>query len=269
MAVTVTPTPDPDYGRMLIDITFTNTAVTAVKVERRDPAMPWTAIRGGSAMAAVAGKIVAAQDSEAPLDTAVTYRATQVTPAGAETAESVSVTLPSNGVTWLRDPAFPSRSRPLFEVTDLPELTFATRAGVFNIIDRARPVVVAAKRQSWAGTLAFTTTTHAERDGIRDLLSRGQVLLLSVPSGYGVGNQYVHVGDAVETRVGLVTEQTRRWSLPVTNVDRPDTIAIAKLGMRWVDVKYKYPTWDDLLNARIPDGPDRPMTWDELLESTP
>lgn len=256
---TIVATPEPEAARVKLDITFTNTAVTAVKVERRDPGAPWLIIRSGTSVAATAGAVTV-WDAEAPFDTVVTYRVSQVTPTGSETGE-VSTLVGSVGVTWLKDPAFPSRSLPLNEVTALPEVTFASRSGVFAVIDRPRPIVVAARRESWTGTLRFTTTTSAERTRVHDLLARGQVLLLATPAAYGIGNQYVHVGDAVEERVGLVTEQSRRWSLPLTNVDRPESLAVAPRGLRWVDVKFKYPTWGDLLATG--------MTWDQLLESEP
>lgn len=272
MAVTVTTTPDTTQARIELGITFTNTAITACKIERKDPGASWVIIKSGTAYPCVAGKATVS-DFEAPLDVDVTYRVSQVTPAGSETLTTPAVRLnswppggptgPNAGYTWLKDPAYPSRSVRLDEVTSLPQLTYPARSGVFGIIDRPKPVGVSARRQSWLGELKFTTATLAQRDRVNDLLSRGQVLLLSTPDGFGIGNQYVIVGDVVEDRIegAVVTEPSRAWTLPVTCVERPESLTLAPLGMRWVDVKTKYVTWDALTATG--------KTWNQLLEDTP
>jgi hypothetical protein len=257
--VTITATPDTTTASIYLDIDFT-AAVTVAKIERQDPVSPWVPIRAGLNYQFVAGSPkVPVYDYEAPFDVEVSYRVTQVTPAGAETA-SVTTMLPSADQTWLKDPSFPSRNVLLREVTELPELTYVARSGVFAIIDRPKPVVVAAKRQAWTGTLAFTTGTDGERTRIYDLLQRGQVLLLATPYNYGLGNVYVYAGDATESRVGVVTNPTRKWSLPLTVVDRPESLSLTPLSIRWVDVKLAYPTWGDLAATG--------KTWNQLVEGS-
>lgn len=258
MAITVTP--DLANARNVIDVQFVDTAITKCTIERRDPNSPWVYIRSGASMDCTAGHVVA-YDFEPPFDVGVEYRAIQLTPPGTEQLVSAKTVLASRGSTWLKDPTFPSKSMRLLEVTSLPQLTYGARAGVFSIIDRPKPIAVAARRQSWTGELKFTTQSLAQRDRVNGLLERGQVLLLSTPGGYGIGNQYLHVGDVVEERLTeLVTEATRAWTLPITCVERPAALASAPLGMRWVDVKFKWPTWDALKATG--------MTWDELLEYT-
>ena len=272
MAVTVTPTPDSTLARILVDFSFTNTLVTACKIERRDPGAPWVIIKSGAAFPCVAGQPkVPAYDYEAPFDVDVTYRITQVTPAGSETVTSGAVKLDSwppdgrvgSGYTWLKDPAFPSLSMRLDEVTSLPALTYAARSGVFAVIDRPKPIGISARRQAWTGELKFTTATLNQRNRVNDLLARGQILLLATPDGYGIGNQYLLVGDVVEERIAgaVVTEPSRSWTLPLTCVDRPESLTLAPQVMRWVDVKLKYPTWDALAATG--------KTWAQLVEDTP
>lgn len=256
---TITAIPDVTASRVRLDIQM-NAAVTVVKIERQDPAAAWVPIRWGSNYTCVAGvPSPPADDYEAPLDVEVTYRVTQVTPTGSETA-TVKTILPSGGTTWLKDPGVPSRNVALREVKELPELTYVARSGVFAVIDRPRPVVVAAKRQAWTGTLAFTTSTEGERVRVYDLLSRGQVLLLTTPYDYGIGNAYIYAGDAVETRIGVVTEPSRAWSLPITEVDRPESLSLTPLTIRWVDIKNAYPTWAALAATG--------KTWNQLVEGS-
>lgn len=257
---TIVITQVPELAKVSLAITFTNTAVTTCKVERRDPGMSWVPILGGSTVTCVAGKATI-EDAEIPLDVEVTYRVTQVPPPSGSETGTATTTLASGGATWLKDPAYPTRNMMLREVTSLPELKFTSRAGVFSILDRPRPVVVAAKRSSWSGELTFHTSTDDERLRLYELLSRGQVLLLTTPANYGVGSVYLHVGDVEEERLGVVTEPTRRWTLPVTQVDRPASLSLPQQKMRWADVKSKYATWQALA--------DTGMTWAQLLEKNP
>lgn len=257
---------DTPTAAMLVDIAFDNTSVTACKVERKGGGQGWVTLAGGAAFALKTGAGMFV-DFEAPFDrTDLTYRVSQVTPTGSETGTSSWVTLDSDGHTWLKDPAYPPRNIRLDEVTSLVEQTYAARAGVFTIIDRPHPVVVAARRAGWSGELVFHTATDDQRTSVNDLLSRGQVLLLSTPERpwepYGLGNIYVHVGDVTCSRVtSLVTEQTRRWTLPLTAVDRPAALATMPPGFRWVDVKNTWATWQALA--------DTGMTWNQLLEYKP
>lgn len=262
MAVTITATPDSVAAKVTVVIDMGLGTVTAIKVERKSYGKPWETLRAGAVYAAVAGKATFV-DYEVPFDLPVYYRATQVTPAGSLTGTSATVTMASVGYTWLKDPAYPTRNMRLDEVTSLVEQSYTSRAGVFAVIDRARPVVVAARRASWAGELALTTATDAQRVQMEDLLSRGQILLLTTPANYGLGAIYVHVGDVTQTRPsGIVTDPTRSWKLPLTSVDRPSAaLSVMPVGMRWADVKVKYATWQALT--------DSDLTWNQLLESTP
>lgn len=257
---TIVITQDTVLSYNLLTIAFTNTAITACKIERQDPGQPWVRIRAGNSYPCTAGKCVV-KDYEAPFDvTGSLYKVTQVTPTGTETVTVTAPPLASNGYTWLKDPAFPSQSVRLDEVTSLTQLVFAARAGVFSIIDRPRPVTVSAKRQGWVSELRFTTSTLSQRDRLYDLFGPGQVLLLAAPGGYGVGNEYVFAGDLTEERVSpVVTEPTRAWAVPLTAVDRPEALALAPQGVRWIDVRTKYVTWDALR--------DTGLTWDQLLKT--
>lgn len=246
----------PDVAKAMVGLTLSFPAsVGAVKVERIDAAGSRTTIRAGESFALNGGS-GQIQDYEVPLDTAVTYEATQPSP-GTEKATSVAVTIVSYGYTWLRDPGTPSRNLRLDEVTSLETVTREAQAGVFDIIDRKHPIVVAARRHGWEGDLVCVTATSAQRKAMVDLLSRGQILLLSTPAGYDLGNVYVHVGSVSEKRIGVVTEPTREWTLPLVMVDRPSQLATAVTYMRWIDVETSWPTWNDLYNTGL--------TWDELL----
>jgi|SRR5215831_19544965 len=240
-------------------------AVTRCTVERQDPGQPWVYIRAGAVIdidPATGVPTATVEDHEAPMDVPVIYRLSPSNPAGAfPVTTTPGRVLTSYDKVWLKDPAFGSYDKWIEEVTNIPTLVYGSRAGVFDIIDREEPVVVAAKRQSWTGDLKFTTRTDGDRQDFEDMLSRGQVLLLCVPPRYGMGNAYVHVGDVQCDRIGLADEPTRAWTLPLTCVDRPTPLGLVSLGMHWIDVYYKYATWQDLV--------DTGYQWSDVLTDTP
>jgi hypothetical protein len=255
---TIVRTVDTRRAMVTLSLTF-STAVTAVRVVRYDAVGTPTTLRAGDSFPLTNGTGLI-YDHEVPLDVPVSYTATQVAPAGSEAASTALMTVISEGRTWLKDPGTPSRNQVLAEVTGLGTMTYQSQAGVFPIIDRRRPIVVASTRHDWAGELSFSTATAAERDGMHELLSRGQVLLLSTPAGYGIGNVYVHAGDVSVTRVGLVTSTTRRWVVPLTVVDRPATLSATPLKIRWGDVKNGYANWDAVYALN--------ETWDQFMDRT-
>lgn len=236
----------PFASHVLVEVTFAVGTTDAV-IERQDPGGPWDYIRAGAIVTVdpTTGK-ASYEDHEAPMDVPLVYRATATKPTAGEQVTSAPTTLTSYGKVWLKDPAFGEYDTFLEEVTEIPELVFNARAGVFPVIDREDPVVVAARRSNFTGELRFTTRTNTQRSNMENLLARGQILLLSVPPRYGMGNAYIHVGNVTQARVGLADEPTRAWTLPMTRVDRPASLSFVALGMHWVDVYYKYTTWQDL-----------------------
>jgi len=260
---TLVATPVVSAAKVDLDVTFTNTAVLTCRIERLDPSGEWIVIRAGEGQIDLTNGAAHVEDYEVPLDAAVSYRVTQLTPAGAESATSAVVTVASGGWSWLKDPMVATRNLRLTEVTNIETLTFTSRAGAFAVLDRARPVVVASRRADFTGELRCTTATEAERLAMEDLISRGQILLLSTPQvpSYGFGHRYVHVGDVTQSRVGIGPEPTRAWVLPITAVDRPAVLATTPLGIKWSDVATGYLDWV----AVVADN----ASWTELVESEP
>lgn len=257
--IEATPNADRSYVRLVIQF---NPAVTQIQIGRIDPTGFTDIIRAGTVVDLSGGAVVV-YDYEAPLDLPVTYTATQVTPATTtpETARSAEVTLASNTYTWLKDPGLPTRNQRLDEVKGIASLTRPARAGVFHIIDRTHPIVVSARREGRVGELVFHTATDIQREAMVTLLSRGTVLLLQTPANYGFGSAYVHVSDALEERVGILgSEPTRRWTLPITMVDRPAGLATLPIWNTWANVASTYATWSDLV--------DTGKTWYQVAEGT-
>lgn len=253
------PTVRPEFSCVSLALDWPG--ATQVRVERRTADSRYVPVKSGLEIDLVGGKAVV-DDYEAPMDVELTYRMMQVVPASsADPVVVTGVTLASNGWSWLKDPAIPSRNVRLDEITNMEVETYASRAGVFDIIDRSRPVVVAALRRDRTTQLDITTATEAQRQAVELILSSGQVLLLSTPIAYAWGNEYVHIGDVTESRVGVADEPTRRWVMPITVVDRPIALSYQPATMTWADVVGDWPTWSDL-TAEVD-------TWQDLIDAAP
>jgi len=258
---TVTTQPFTNPPHVDVNVDFADNTVTVAQVIRIQEGGSTITVRSGGQLTLTAGSGTIT-DWEVPLDVLVRYEVYQVTPAGQEAGVSATFEVPSSGWTWLSDPAYSSRYLRLNEVQGMDEQNYSARAGVFEILDRAKPIVVASKRSSFTGDFVLTTATLNERALLLDLLSRGQVLLIRTPDNYGLGTIYVHVGDANEKRISpLVTEPTRIWTLPLTDVDRPGGLATVTEGMRWIDVTNRWPDWQSLIATGL--------TWEQLLKEPP
>lgn len=255
---------DDSLSRVALTLTFTNTAVTVAQVVRVTSDGIETILKSGAAFTIIAGKGTI-YDYEAPLDIPVSYKATQVTPTSGtpEVITSGAVqTMLSHGTSWLKDPAFPSNNLRLDYVEGVASLSRPARAGVFEIIDRSDPIVVSAKRQTASGDISFSTFTQTDYDKLVQLVNRGEILLLSTPPAYGIGNVYVHVGDVGEDRVALsdASDWVRHWTLSVRVVGRPLSLTTTPPLERWQDVKTTWATWNDLYAANL--------TWDQVKALT-
>jgi hypothetical protein len=249
---------DAALNHMVDVVYFTGSAVTAVTIGRQDPGGFQQILRYGDAVPIVDGKLHI-EDFEAPLDVPVYYTAAQQAPAGSEVGVSNTVIVPSQGRTWLKDPSYPSRNMVVPVMTSVVNLTRAAQAGIFPILNRPSPVVITTVRAGPEAVITLHTLTDEQRKAMVNILASGSVLLIQTAPNE-LGSIYVHVGDVVEERVGLVQEQSRRWTLPVIVVDRPAGLANAStLDRSWRKVRTTYLTWGDLIatgktNQQLLDG---------------
>lgn len=236
-------------------------SVTKIKLGRVGPDGYAQVIRYGD-MLPTTGGFVAVDDYEVPLDTPVYYVASQAAPVGSEKVTSNTVTVPSRGQSWLKDPGNPSLNMRIPVVTSIESLTRTSKTGVFPIIDRVNPITISTKRGGPVGTLVAHTLTDDQRIDMRDLLAKGSVLLLQTPAAYGFGSEYITVVDVEEKRLGLAMEQSRMWTLPFIVVDRPEGLDHqSTVDRTWRAVRDTYATWNDLAAAG--------KTWEALLEEGP
>jgi hypothetical protein len=245
----------------MVDVVYRLTsAVTSVSIGRQDPTGFSQLIRYGEAIP-ISGGYLVVTDYEAPFDVPLTYTVTQAVPAGSDAGTSTVVVLPSNGLTWLKDPTAPGRNLIIPVITSLTGMTRAAQSGVFTILDRANPVIVSTVRAAMSATLTCHTLTEGQEQQLIALLATGDVLLLSGPASQ-LGAKYVAVGDVATELVGLVTEPARLWTLPIQVVDRPVGVTSPNnVSRSWRAVRSTYATWGDLAATG--------KTWQQLLDSGP
>jgi hypothetical protein len=243
-----------------VDLSLAGAAVaTNHTINRIDGAGNVAAVRNGDPALTGGGGTWTGQDYEAPLDTAVTYKAY----VGATLiATSSPTTLDSLGAPWLGHPGIPTYNfRPL--VRELRLGGMAARAEVHHVIGRRLPVGQSLRRSSYAGELVLRILDGDDLTALETILGDGHVLLYRAPATWvGHGTRYLQIGDtAVENLTRVATDGRFNITLPWTEVDRPAGLAQAGLGFAWSDVMTAYASWNELMAAN--------PTWADVINGVP
>lgn len=167
-------------------------------------------------------QVMSVVDGEAPLDVPVSYQVWNTSITGG-VAQSIPVTLASNGQSWLThsgDPARPLAVSP----TVVPTLKRAAPQTTLTIIGRPRPVVITSGvRQAPSGTIILDSPDFTYRGQLLGLLADQTPLLFRAPAEYGYGyGQWLAFGDMDEDPQGRPAYLTTRMlTLPFQEVDPP------------------------------------------------
>lgn len=264
MALVITATVDAPASRVLVQVTgASGTSGELLRVTVSGAAaMP---IRNGDPALWVSGAWVG-YDYEAPLDEPVYYIATPTTDFTDIRGQSPTVTVPSNGLTWLKHPGRPDLNTVIEPGNGgIPSFAYGIPQGIFQVIGSVYPVPVSSARFAQTGELTTGTVTALQRTNMKNILADGSTLLLQCPAGWGVGSVYVAVGQVTESRVSGAPAYVpdRVWTLPLTIVDRPVGLAAAGAGNTWGDVYNTggtgaYATWKGVTTAKA--------SWSLLLQ---
>lgn len=285
MADVLTATPDPATASVLLRSEFTATGSTTAVVERStDGGTTWATVRGGDSLDLVGpvpapgNRIGYLYDTEAPLDVPLTYRSTNnlgtVTIAG-------PVTIVSSGYGWLKDPARPwadlridgcagtAVPRPCDDPLTEPAISvvgaglgtesYAADAGLFPILNRARPGDVYARRKDAVTSWRVVSKTLASMNSLEVFYAAGGPVFIQLPPVWGWPDRYYQPGDADVSRLGPVLSQPYRfWDVPLTVVDAPVGGAQGTADNNWCALAGAYPTWADLAATGL--------TWGDVVE---
>jgi hypothetical protein len=258
----------PAYGRVLIQVNFTDTGATFARVQRLLSDGTLTVVRpntfsdsSGDYIELSGGQAIL-YDTEAPLDVPLIYITDGLigtVAAGTATDTPPGEVLASGEDLWLKAPLRPwADQRVVLEIPQepdcLPESAIffvsmdievrGNRTTVAVINNRKNPIAMTRTRGGIASTLNLVTRRFADRDAVITLNADGDVLFFEGPAAYAIPDQYMSVGDYSVSR--LSTDHRRQWrlnALPYVEVDRPAGLAEGILGDRWADLCQKYLTF--------------------------
>lgn len=236
---TLTAAANTTYGRVLLTLTWAG--IKQATIERQDPDGVWRPVRNAEPCYCFGS--TAQFDHEAPMDAAVTYRATSPQAVGTTTTSS-AVTLASGGRVWLTHPGKPSLFlKPL--MAEVGKRTLPARRGAFKILGAQFPVITTDVRGGDVGEITFVTDgTWAQQNALRALLADGLTLLLRQPAAYGGEAFWVSVGDVgIEPTSRMATSLRRRFTVPYDRVDRPTGASQGPVGLTYASMSAQWATY--------------------------
>lgn len=137
------------------------------------------------------------------------------------------------------------------QIEGIDSIQREAQMGVYPIIGRSAPVVVAAARGSRQGSIRVLTKTLADRDALWAMFESGDVLLLRSEAEYGIGSMYLAVSNVTEeriTRFGWVAY--RRFTLEFIETERPVGSALTAANNSWQVVLTGATDWQTLMDLR-------------------
>jgi len=213
-------------------------------------------------------------DTEAPLDTPVTYRAFEDV-VGLDPSSNVitggPVTITSDGYQWFKDPARPwanirvdlctELGGPCASIADpvsllrLGNKTRASDANIIPVLDRELPADIWARRKGIVSSLTFLTRSLTAIDSVYDLFTSGGPLLLQFQAEFGWDDAYWQPGELTEEYTGSADQRLpyRRWTVPIVQVDRPSPASAAQgtACANWCIIEDTYATSQDLADTGL------------------
>lgn len=185
------------------------------------------------------------------------------------TAQSVVLTMASNGAFRLRDPVRPCHDLyvPLcFEQVSAPQClpgsgvffasmdteSYAANSVLLNPTNASNPLLVSRTRRNITSVLTLVTRTFDDRDDLLTLLNPGSPVLLQGPPQYGVKDQYMAVGDtSVERGLSDHKFPIRVNTLPYSAVGRPAGPSQGVCGSQVDNLCDEFSTWQELTDSGL------------------
>ena len=201
---------------------------------------------------------IVVEDYEAPLASRVWYSIQWSSSTGATKGPRLftqavdAPILTDADYAWFKSPGIPALNTTVMMEAPL-KWSRAGRSARYDIVGRKNPIH---KSQLRAGRTSSITVLiwDPEANALFDsLLDAGTPALVQAMPGYGIeGNLYVSIGDVdCEPLDPDARVPGWRWTLPITEVDRPDGGLQGSAASTWQAIldSSAYPTWEDLFNA--------------------
>lgn len=203
------------------------------------------------------------EDYEAPLGQKVWYKTDWYRTDGRLVARMYTQmvrtpVLPDPNYVWFKSPGLPATNTKVMMEAP-PKWQRASRSSTYAIVGRRNPVHVSGKRAGRTAQITLLVWDGHSNELFDSLLDSGLPALIQAMPGYGIdGNLYISVGDSeVESLTGTANEPGWRWTLPVTEIDRPAGGLQGSAGLTWQSITDAYETWEELFNAHD--------TWAQVL----
>lgn len=210
-------------------------------------------------------------DTEAPLETNLTYRVEGLVTGLTTTTGTINID--NNGSSYLKDPLQPCHDVRVATCIDDPDCVDSV-VGAFYLghrpdeyenhsvnllpVNARRPVTVSRQRQDAQSTLGIGTQLCADSEAMVDLTKPGTPLLFQALPEYCIEDRYMSLGTHEVSRLGVDQRlEVRIHTIPYAVVDRPVGPGKAPCGVRWNDLCDEFETWD----ALAAEG----LTWNDLL----
>lgn len=207
MATTLTLTPKPDVGAVLIEITGAPAgAVTILRVDDNGTAN----VRLQENQQPLGGSLTIF-DYEALLNGLVTYSVTDS--ASVVTTGQVTTAVANP---FLTAPILPHYQQSLTAVTDY-DANQETSTTVHWVIDRADPLVITGPLRFRKGSLEMYAEDYATAEAIREVASHGEVLLLRQADYLGMDMYFIPERAVVRPRT--MDTLPRRWTVAIDYIE--------------------------------------------------
>lgn len=249
---------DNDKGMVSLTVNTTDPAANAVTVQRVDEDGNKVALRGYGmeyTRAPYTPVSMVIEDYEAPLNSTVWYaitwyNGTAVTGNRLYTQSVRAPSLADGNYVWFKSPGIPALNTQVMMEAPL-KWSRAARSQRYDVVGRKNPLHVTGARAGRESSITVLIWDPQANELFNSLLDSGTVALVQAMPGYGIdGNLYVSVGDVDSDPLDPdAREPGWRWSLSITEVDRPAGGLQGSAAKTWQNIADTYGTWDDLFDA--------------------
>jgi hypothetical protein len=192
---------------------------------------------------------VVVEDYEAPLGSRIWYVAEWYNSSGVLVArlQTQIITAPvlaDGDYVWFKSPGLPAMNVMVMMETAV-KWDRAARSAALTIVGRRNPVQITDVRGGRTGSLSILIWDEPSQVLFDQLLDPGLPVLIQAMPGYGLpGNLYVSVGDSsTESVVNVASDEGWRWTLAVSEIDRPEGGLQGSAAGTWQDVMATNADW--------------------------
>ncbi|WP_158727285.1 hypothetical protein [Streptomyces sp. NRRL S-31] len=246
------------------DHASTASNVTITRMDDNGKAAPMRAYGRTWNLAPNPYSVILVEDYEAPLGSRVWYSVQWSDSTGANRGPRLltqtvdAPILPDGDYVWFKSPGVPALNTQVM-VEEPLSWSRAARSQRYDVVGRKNPIHVTGARAGRQSSITVLTWDPEANALFDSLLDAGTVALVQAMPGYGIdGNLYVSIGDVdVEPLNSDAREYGWRWTLAITEVDRPDGGLQGSASTTWQTITNTYATWEDLFSSH--------ETWADVL----